>query len=137
MDVRGDSLVARVDDSWLNLTRFALQSDVTIAEKGHLALSGSVGALPPAADLELQLTDLPLPIFQPYLNPIAKLQVSSGGLSVKGSLRYRDAKPVPDVAFQGRVESRRLLTRDRRDNERFLAWSAVEVSGIDASPAKV
>jgi hypothetical protein len=117
--------------------RFALRSDVTIAEKGHLALSGSVGALPPAADLDLQLTDLPLPIFQPYLNPIAKLQVSSGGLSVKGSLRYRDAKPVPDVAFQGRVESRRLLTRDRRDNERFLAWNAVEVNGIDASPAKV
>ena len=117
--------------------RFALQSDVTIAEQGRLALTGSVGALPPAADLELQLADLPLPIFQPYLNPIAKLLVSSGGLSVKGSLRYRDAKPVPDVAFHGSVQSRRLLTRDRRDNERFLAWSALDISGIEASPASV
>ncbi len=117
--------------------RFTLQSDLTIAEKGRLALSGSVGALPPAADLEVNLKDLPLVIFQPYLNPVAKVQVASGGLGVQGSIRFREAKPVPDVAFQGRVESRGLLTRDRRDNERFLAWKAVEVSGIDASPAKV
>jgi len=117
--------------------RFSLQTDVTIAEKGRLELAGSVGALPPAADLDVRLTDLPLPIFQPYLNPVAKLQVASGGLGLQGSLRFRDAKPVPEVGFKGRVESRGLLTRDRRDNERFLAWKLVEVNGIDASNAKV
>jgi hypothetical protein len=117
--------------------RFSLRTDVTIAEKGRLELSGPVGALPPLADLDVKLSALPLTIFQPYVNPIAKLQVSSGTLGVQGSLHYRDAKPAPDVAFQGRVESYGLLTRDRRDNERFLAWKAFELNGIDASQKKL
>ena len=116
---------------------FSLRSDVTIAERGRLELAGTVAALPPAADLEVKLTDLPLPIFQPYLEPLARLQLASGSLGVQGSVRFRDEKPTPDVAFKGRVDSRGLLTRDRRDNERFIAWRAVEVTGIDASPTRL
>jgi len=112
---------------------FDLASDVTIAEKGRLDLHGKVAAQPAAADVEVRLTDLPLAIFQPYVNPIAKLQIVSGTLGADGAVRFREAKSTPEVGFRGSVVSRGLLTRDRRSNERFVAWKAVEVKAIDAS----
>ena len=111
-------------------SRFDLESNVTIADQAVLTCSGAVAATPASADIKLSLTDLPLAIFQPYLNPVTKLRLVGGTLSLSGDLAYRDHKPIPDVRFRGRVESDRLLTRDKIDNERFLAWRAFRVEGI-------
>lgn len=116
---------------------FDLATDITIAGKGRLGVSGTVAARPPALDLAVRLADLPLPIFQPYLNPLAKLQLVSGTLGVAGDVRFREGRSRPDVRFQGRVESRGFLTRDRIANERFLAWKSVEVNAIDFAPERV
>ena len=114
--------------------RFDLESDVTIAEHGILKCSGAVTATPPLADLKLSLADLPLTIFQPYLDHVAKLRLVGGTFGVSGDLTYRDHKPLPDVRFKGRVESNRFLTRDRIDNERFMTWKAFQVEGIRYAP---
>jgi uncharacterized protein DUF748 len=110
---------------------FDVASDVTIAGKGRLEVKGTVAAQPPAADLDLRLADLPLAIFQPYLNSAAKLQLVSGTLGVGGDVKFRMAKDQPDVAFQGDIQSRGFLTRDRIDGEPFLSWKAVDVKSID------
>ncbi|HEY6866062.1 MAG TPA: DUF748 domain-containing protein, partial [Candidatus Eisenbacteria bacterium] len=117
--------------------RFDVESDMTIAERGHFECSGSVTATPASADLKLRLADLPLAIFQTYLNPVAKLRLVSGSLGLSGAVTFRDQKPVPDVRFQGRLESHDFVTRDRIDNERFLTWKSLDVDGVEATPARV
>jgi len=110
---------------------FDVATDVTIAGKGRLDITGTAAAQPPAADLTLRLADLPLPIFQPYLNAAARLQLVSGTFGVTGGLRLRMVKDQPDVGFKGSIGSRGFLTRDRLDGEPFLSWKSVDVSGID------
>src|SRR5262249_47248218 len=41
------------------------------------------------------------------------------------------------VAFKGSVVSRGFLARDRIDNERFVAWKSIAVSGIDFTPKRL
>ena len=117
--------------------KMALAADATIAGTGRLDLSSTVAAQPLSADVELRLKDLPLPIFQPYLSRVAKLRLASGTLGVTGAIQVREGASMPAVAFQGELESRKLMTRDRRDNEPFLGWKALEVSGIDVAPTHV
>lgn len=116
---------------------FDATADVTIAETGRLDVSGKVGAQPPSADLEVRLANFPLAIFQPYINPYAKLQLVSGTVGASGAVRFRDGGSRPDVSFKGRAESHGFLSRDRIENERFLAWKSIDASPIEASTSKV
>lgn len=116
---------------------FDVATDVTIAGQGRLDVTGTAAAQPPAADLEIKLADLPLPIFQPYLNTAAKLQLVSGTFGVAGGLSLRMVKDQPDVGFKGSLGSRGFLTRDRLDGEPFLSWKSVDVSGIDYATGRL
>ena len=118
-------------------SKFDLATDITIAGKGHLGVTGTVSAQPQAADLDVKLADFPLPIFQPYLNDKVKLRLVSGTIGVTGTAHIRPGAKQPTVAFQGKVESRNFLTRDRIGNEPFLSWGAVNLDGIDYSPARL
>ena len=118
-------------------TKFDLESDVTIAGRGRLSVKGSASAQPQAAELNLALADLPLPIFQPYVNSHAKLNLKSGTLGFAGALRVRPGAHQPDVAFKGRLESRKFLTRDKIGDEPFLSWDAIEVNAIDYSAQRL
>ena len=117
--------------------RLDVETDMRIQGRGTFTCSGAVVATPLSADLTLSLSDLPLTMFQPYLSPVAKLQVVGGTVGFSGNATYRDQQPTPDVHFQGRAESKDFLTRDRIDHERFLSWKAVNVDGIEATLARV
>src|SRR5262249_33500007 len=69
---------------------FDVTSDFTIAEKGKLTIDGTVAAQPMAADLQIKLADLPLPVMQPYLNPMMKVHLVSGTLGGEGAFTYRE-----------------------------------------------
>ena len=136
------SSVAPVDVTVRNLdtrpgAKFDLLTDATIARQGHLTVKGTVSAQPLAGDLEVQLADLPLPIFQPYLNDKMKLSVVSGTFGVAGTAHIRAGAKQPDVAFQGGMESKHFLSRDRVGGEPFVSWDAVHVDGIDFSSARL
>ena len=118
-------------------SKFDLETDVTIAGTGHFGVTGSASAQPQAADLNLKLSDLPLPIFQPYLTPRAKLTLVSGTLGFSGALSVRPGAKQPEIGFKGKVESHKFLARDRIGNEPFLSWSAVDAEGIDYSPKRI
>jgi hypothetical protein len=116
---------------------FDVQSDITIAEKGRVDVMGTVAAQPPAADLTLKLASLPLPVIQPYLNPMMKVHLVSGTLGGDGTLQVRVAAGQPDIHFKGSLESHGFLTRDRIDNERFLAWKGLAVKQINFTPRRL
>jgi hypothetical protein len=92
-------------------TSTSLQADATIAEKGRLELSGTAVLQPTTADLQVALRDLPLPAFQGYVDPVAKLRIASGTLGVTGAVQIREGSPAPLVSFKGMIESHGFMTR--------------------------
>ena len=112
---------------------FDVGVDMTIADTGKLHVEGTVAAQPPQADVAITLEVLPLPIFQPYVDPVAKVDVISGSFGVSGNASYKEGETPdkPDIRFEGRVVSNDFEAKDKANRERFLAWQAVEVNGIN------
>ncbi len=112
-------------------------SDVTVAGKGRIDVAGTVTPSPTSANLAIRAANLPLPILQPYVNPIAKVHLASGTLGFDGKLQLRQQGATPEASFQGNIVSRDLLVRDRETNDRFVAWKSVAVNGLDFTPRRL
>ncbi|MDL1978830.1 MAG: DUF748 domain-containing protein [Deltaproteobacteria bacterium] len=116
---------------------FDLNADLTIAERGKFSIQGKVGVLPLVADATIRLSDLPLVNFQPYVSPIAKLELVRGTLEVSGDLHFREDEGSPDIRFKGSVASRNFLTKDALATDPFVSWTAIEVKDISLEPRSV
>ena len=118
---------------------FAIDADVTIEKTGKLGVEGVVAALPPHARVTANLSGLPLPIFQPYITPLANLEIVSGTLSVSGDLEIPEVKPrtPPDIRFKGAAGSKNFVTRDTKQNENLVTWKALEIGGVSFAPEKI
>ena len=66
-----------------------------------------------------------------------KVHLVSGTLGGDGTLQVRVAAGQPDIHFEGSLESHGFLTRDRIDNERFLAWKGLAVKQINFTPRRL
>jgi hypothetical protein len=117
-------------------SRFRLESDLVIAERGRLGIVGQVGAQPPAADLAVGLSDFPVPILQPYLNPFADLRIVSGSFGVDGSLHFAQGDSI-EIGFVGSASSADLLARDLIAGDEFVGWDRLELTGIDYSTSSL
>lgn len=113
---------------------FDLNADLTIAERGKFSIEGKVGALPPVADATFRLSDLPLANLQPYVSPIAKLELVSGSLDASGDVHFWEGEGSPDIRFKGNVALRDFLTKDTLAKDRFVSWKAFEVNDISFEP---
>ncbi len=119
--------------------KFDLEVNVGIAGKGTLALQGKAGALPPEADVHVQLAALPLTIFQPYVSAQTKLEFQSGDAGAEGRLIARTVEGAeqPEINFEGSVTSSSFLSQDARTHERFLAWKKLDLKGVVAGSRNV
>ena len=118
---------------------FALDADVTIEKTGKLAVGGVVVALPPSARVKAELSDFPLPIFQPYINPFAHLEIVSGTIGAAGEIEIADVKPgtMPNVRFTGAAGSKNFVTKDTRQNENLVTWRSLDLSGVSYAPDNI
>lgn len=107
---------------------FRLNSSGTVRVKGTGRLD------PPEADLELDLGQIDLKTAQPYLTPLTALRLESGLLSTTGKLRFQSQNPAsPRLAFSGKVQLSRLVTRETTDSRDLARLEDLTLSGIEAS----
>lgn len=103
-------------------------------EAGRLQVKGKVGLEPVQTRLNLQLTDLALKPFQPYISEQARLVVAGGNLTVTGDLALRAPKDGPLKSdFQGEAAIADLATVDTALGEDLVKWRRLEVKKINFS----
>ena len=94
---------------------------------GRLAAKGSVGLTPVTADLDVDVADVGLPRFQPYIDDAVSLKLLSGRASAKGHLAY-DAAAL--VRFDGAARIDSLHTVDKDLGQDFVNWRALAFDGV-------
>ncbi len=75
-----------------------------------------------SARVKAALSDFPLPIFQPYITPLAHLEIVSGTVGATGDIEISDVKPgtIPRVVFKG-VGGIEELRHEGHETERELS----------------
>ncbi len=112
-------------------SQFELDLKTRVNKGGEVRVTGQVGALPPASALQIQARGVPLKPFQPYVARAARLKLRSGELHLDGQLAYGEDGAAPDLRFTGRAGIDRFDSRDTLTGQRFLAWKALRLDGLD------
>jgi hypothetical protein len=121
-------------------TRSTLDADIGIDGSGRLQLDGDLSLTPLAAQLQIELQDLGLPLLQPYLATATGITLASGTVGTRGSLQFAlDAQTGPVAQFNGDAGIADLDVRERNDNQSLFGWQALQVKGIDfdSAPQKI
>ena len=107
-------------------------ADITAGGKGKLSAKGTFTLEPMAANADIDLANFELPPLEPYIVDRRPLRLTSGQLSVKGSLQMADApaKGQPHTKFAGELAIANLATIDTESNQDFLKWKLVRIAGI-------
>jgi hypothetical protein len=103
---------------------------------GSLKIEGSLAPLQTTGDLNLKAEGLDLGPWDPYLDSALDLRVASGKLGVEGRLRYAFEGGKSDgLSYRGAASVQGLEVRDAMQNEPFLRWKQLRISGADLHSA--
>lgn len=107
---------------------FRLNETAAVAVQGR----GTIQPLAVAADLGV--TNLPLAIAQPYLDPLLNLDLQQGLLDLSSTASWQPADSgLPAITLAGRCRVRDLRTAIRGAGQPLVGWETLEVTGIDAA----
>jgi hypothetical protein len=96
---------------------------------GRIALQGSLGFDPLAADLRVSVTDVALAPFQPFIEPYARARIERGAVTVNGTLVLRAAQPL-DVRFDGEAAIADLSVADTQSAQTFVRWQRLGIEKL-------
>jgi uncharacterized protein involved in outer membrane biogenesis len=115
-----------------------LELHVGIDDSGDLQASGTVDLNTDAAAFDVELKDLDLRGFQPYIGRVTDMTLTSGKVGLKGKFELIPAPPdnTLQLKFAGNVDSTKLHTIDNALEEDFIRWDALRVTGLEYDQAR-
>jgi uncharacterized protein DUF748 len=106
--------------------RLPVQFSTRVNNAGSLKLDGNMVLAPFSVDLALNLEEIQVKTFQPYVDPFLKLDLVDGDVNTQGHLQISLVDEL-QVGYQGNVNIANLITRDKVKNEDFLKWRNLEL----------
>ncbi|CAM9565125.1 unnamed protein product, partial [Discosporangium mesarthrocarpum] len=118
-------------------TELSLRFSTGLGEAGRLSVEGPITLEPLATKLAIELQELGLGAYQPYLEDVARLDVPSAALSAKLDVDVRSTgnSGAMAIAASGRLQLDDLLTIDRRLERPFVEWGSLRVEDLDFANA--
>jgi hypothetical protein len=123
-----DGLEIRLQGVDTRRGKFTFRLESGVGRRGHITAEGSGKFDPPEADLHLQVEEIGLRPFRPYLGGFARIDLAKGRLNLKGDLAYRPARN--DVRFSGMAEIAGLAILDRKEGRDFINWQSLRAEGL-------
>lgn len=113
---------------------------VQVNGTGTVVTTGTIEMNPLSADLELNVSQIALKPFQPYVNQMATLEMVSGAADLKGQLRYRSQHTDgPRIRYEGAASVHHFTALDRALSKDFLRWQLLAARGLslEVEPTRV
>jgi hypothetical protein len=141
----GQARPVKVEATDLNLHWQDFSLDPSAATKAELDLKLGAGALKAegtlalfrnTGDLQLKADGLELAPWDPYLDAALDLRVASGKLGLAGRVRYAfEGRKADGLTYQGAASVQGLEVRDVAQNEPFLRWKQLRITGANLRSA--
>ncbi len=112
--------------------KLPFQLDIGVNKTGSIKLKGDTVISPLAAKIDLDIKNIDLDTFQPYVDKFARLDVLDGKFNIAGKLAVQQPKDKPlDVKFKGSTGIANLLTRDHIQSKDFVKWDNLTFKDLD------
>ena len=101
-------------------------------QKGTVAVKGTAGVNPVAANLEANLKEIAIRPLQPYFQDKVKIIVTDGSISSTGALALGlEEGKGPRVTFQGDASLNHFASIDKLNAADFLKWESLSFTALD------
>lgn len=110
-----------------------IELSLNINRKGNVKTSGTIGLNPLDLETRLDIGNIELTHFQPYIAQKADVLLAEGRFFTKGTARVRatNTKGV-SATYRGSASLSRLAVRDSQNSEELLTWKLLQFDRIDA-----
>ena len=136
-------LAARPDGPILNLKDIAVSLEnvdgkspmtfdaaLAVAEGGRIRAAGTLAPQGPSVEAQLQVADLALAPFQPYVDQALTARLTSGAFSLKGALRHGGKPGGALTAFQGGFKLDDLRLVETGGSDTLVGWKSVQTDQL-------
>jgi hypothetical protein len=103
-----------------------------LGDSGHLQAQGTITLAPLSAALDVDLSELDLPVMQPYIAQATHMTLYRGRFGLKGHVAYaaQPAPKAPRLAVALAVDVANLATRDDVTNDDFVSWRSLHIDNL-------
>ena len=112
--------------------QWGLAAAVTLFGEANATADGFVTTGPMRLETEVDVNDLDVGHFQPYIERIAPLELRAGILESKGTATVDPKGDGPALSFAGDLTIHEIDLRETAVGSRVLQWGRVESRGIGA-----
>jgi hypothetical protein len=103
---------------------------------GSLQAEGALLPLKASGNLHLKADGLELHPLDPYLDEALAVRIASGKVGMDGRIQFAlEGRKTDSITYQGGAFVQNLEVRDALQNEPFLRWKLLRVSGADLHTA--
>jgi len=107
-------------------TKGTVDLALTINRTGTVAARGPLSIDPLSAEMDIDVKNIALRIFQPYIADRVKINVTRGGVSTKGTLSVaRGREGSPTAKYAGNVLVADFASIDKVNANDFLKWKSL------------
>ena len=106
------------------------EAGVQVREGGRMKAAGRIDPSGPAVEAEIQVAELGLVPFQPYLTQAAAVDLKSGAFSTKGNLRHGIKAAGAQTAYRGGFSVDNLRVTEAGGKETLVGWSTVQTEQL-------
>jgi uncharacterized protein involved in outer membrane biogenesis len=120
--------------------QFKVELDCNANQTGIISIQGVTSIDPVSLDLNVKASGLNLPVFQPYVDTFARLDVVSGAAGLEGRITYRNlGVSEPEFRYKGMVNIDEFEADSRLKHEDFIKWASLSINGVmlDISPGRL
>lgn len=102
---------------------------------GSLRVQGTVSTRPQRASMKLEVRNIALAPFNPFLAKPTTLKLASGAAHATGQVEWRGEGKTPGVRYTGNAGVDRLQLNHEANGERLFAWQELLAEGIELDSA--
>ena len=99
-------------------------------QTGTITVSGKIAPDPVAAELDLKISKVALPPFQPYVKRYTKLEIKDGALSLNGHINFLQGNGHQPMDFNGNIWIDSARAADPVLAEDFVRWERLDLKQV-------
>lgn len=116
-------------------TAINVSSDVAIviyiSQEGKVVLKGNLQVQPLQLTMTIDVEQVALKSFQPYVQNFSDLSIRNGNLNLKGIVVYDGLRTSGEsLSFKGEMNCQQFQLRDSMTKEPLLSWEILEIKAI-------
>ena len=118
-------------------TRAAAKSQIDLScrvnKGGTVAAKGDFGLTPLSANLNLDVKEIEMAEFQPFLAGVMNATLTGGSLSTAGTLKLSQEQDAMATSFTGNSAIAGFAMKEKNNAADLLKWKQLTVAGIDVA----